>query len=101
MIVFMHAGSPNRPTNITISQKAYDETGVNFTLTWNLSLTGRVDTYNVNVSYEPNQLIQYSTKVLSVEVQGIPYDEQVFINITSVNCHSESEKANFNFTISM
>ena len=96
----MYAGSPNRPTNITISHKMYDGMGINFTLSWNLPLTGKVDAYNVNISYEGNQLVQYFTRSLSVQVQGIPYDKQVFINITSENCHSESrEKANFNFTI--
>lgn len=93
-------GGPIMPGNIIVSRKIYNEIDVNFTLSWNSPLSGRVDAYNISITYEPIQLINYLTTALSIEVQGIPYDEVVIISIASVNCHSESEKAYFNFTIS-
>ena len=54
--------------------------------------------YHVNVSYGLTQSVEYVTTTPSVEVEGIDYDRQVIISITSINCHSESESAFYNLT---
>ena len=56
--------------------------------------------YHVNVSYGLTQSVEYVTTTPSVEVEGIDYDRQIIISITSINCHSESESAFYNLTIS-
>ena len=61
---------------------------------------GRVDMYHVNVSHEPNMLMNYSTNTPAVIVEGIPYDQQVIVSIASVNCYAESERVYVNITIS-
>lgn len=93
-------GMPIRPTNITRAHTTYSNVASNVTLSWNLPTVGRVDMYHVNVSYEPNMLMNYSTNTPAVTVEGIPYDQQVIVSITSVNCYSDSERAYFNINIS-
>ena len=56
--------------------------------------------YHVNASVGLNQLTETSTNTTAIEVYDIPYNQQITVSITSVNCHSESAKAKFNFTIS-
>ena len=98
--VSVNLGTPNKPNNITLRHRTYNRTASNVTMTWN-SPQERVDTYCINVSYGQNQQpVKYTSNASKVVLEGIPYNEQIFVNITSANCHSESDRAHFNFTIS-
>ena len=91
---------PAKPANITRSQTTYNTTTANVTFSWNPKATSeRVDTYHVNVSYEPQQM-QMVTLTPAVTVEGIPYDQQVVVSVVAVNCYSDSERAYINSTIS-
>ena len=78
----------------------YNKTAFSFILYWNSPTTGRVDMYHINVSYGLTQSVEYVTTTPTVEVEGIDYDRQIIISITSINCHSQSESAFYNLTIS-
>ena len=99
-MILLYIGMPVRPTNITRVQTIYSTIASNVTLSWNMPTIGRVDMYHVNVSYEPNITMNYSTNTPAITVEGIPYNQQVIVSITSVNCYSDSERAYFNITIS-
>lgn len=68
-------------------------------LRWDLSVE-RVYMYNVNTSFESNLLMKNNTNTTAIEIADIPYNQQIRVSITSVNCYSESSKAKFNFIIS-
>lgn len=91
---------PIAPTNITRVHTTHSTRGSDVTLSWKSPAVGRVDMYHIYVLYEPSKYMNYSTNTPPAIVEGIPYDQQVLVSITSVNCYSESERAYFNVTIS-
>lgn len=95
-------GIPSKPTNVSVKKTTHNMTASNITLSWNQPTMGRVDHYKVNVtSYETQSVdISLMTNTSSAEVEGIPYDQNITIVITSVNCYSENEGDTFTINIS-
>ena len=69
------------------------------TLNWNDS-AGRVDSYNIKISVGSNNSQQFSVAVPSLNLNQIPYNENVTVGISAVNCVAESEEVNISFVIS-
>ena len=98
--MLLNVGRPSKPHNITYSDRTYGRTASNVTVMWNSPLE-RVDTYCINASsFGQHQQYMYTSNTSKVVLEGIPYNQQIFVNISSVNCHSKSDKVHFNFTIS-
>ena len=72
------------------------------TLNWN-DPVGRIDSYNVRVSVgssSSQQYYYYGVTVLSLKLDQIPYNENITVGISSVNCIDESEEVSDSFVIS-
>ena len=72
------------------------------TFNWN-DPVGRVDSYNIRVSIGTNPLQQYyfhGITMLSLKLDWIPYNENITVGISSVNCIDESEEVSDSFVIS-
>ena len=71
------------------------------TLNWN-DPVGRVDSYNVKVSIGTNpseEYYFYGVTELSLKLDQVPYNENITVGITSVNCIDESEEVSDLFII--
>ena len=73
----------------------------NVTLTWK-DPGGRVDKYNVNVSTAGLNTFNLSFSVTESRLQldGVPYNDDIIVTVSTVNCIAESEKINISFVIS-
>lgn len=93
----MHAGVPPEPINITLIRTTYNMTSTKVKLSWSQLYLGtsRVDFYIVNITYYQFGSILTSAQAAGITVEGIPYDHNVTIMITSVNCYSENEGDSF------
>ena len=61
------------------------------TLSWNEPV-GRVDSYNVMISFESNDSQWFDIAIPGLKVNQIPYNENITVSISAVNCVDESEK---------
>jgi hypothetical protein len=73
----------------------------NVTLTWE-EPGGRVDKYDVNVSTTGLSTFNLSFSVTEsrLTLNGIPYNEEIMVTISTINCVTESKKVNISFVIS-
>jgi hypothetical protein len=73
----------------------------NVTLTWE-EPGGRVDIYNINVSTTRLSTFNLSFSVTEsrLTLDGVPYNEDITVIISTVNCVAESEKVYISFVIS-
>ena len=69
------------------------------TLSWNDPI-GRVDNYNIRISVGSSFSQQYGVAIPSLKLDQIPYNENVTVGISAVNCIAESEEVNISFVIS-
>ena len=73
------------------------------TFNWN-DPVGRVDSYNIRVSIgtkNPSQQYYFhGITMLSLKLDWIPYNENITVGISSVNCIDESEEVSDSFVIS-
>ena len=70
------------------------------TLTWS-DPVGRVDSYNIiKMSVGSSLSEQYSVAMPSLKLNQIPYNENVTVGISAVNCVAQSEEVNISFIIS-
>ena len=78
----------------------YGNMFANVTLTWN-EQGGRVDKYNVNVSTVGlSSTFNFSIKESRLTLDEVPYNENITVTVSAVNCVTESEKVNISFVIS-
>ena len=68
-------------------------------LSWNEPV-GRVDSYNVVISFQSNDSQWFNVAMPGLKVNQIPYNENVTVSISAVNCVNESEEVNISFVIS-
>jgi hypothetical protein len=92
---------PSIPTGVLISDKIYNSSEFgSATLNWN-DPVGRVDSYNIKISVGSNNSQEFSVAVVpSLNLNQIPYNENVTVSISAVNCVAESEEVNISFNIS-
>ena len=84
---------------IQVSERMYNSTEfASVTLSWNDS-EGHIDSYSVKVSVGSSYLQQFSVAVPSLNLNHIPYNENVTVGISAVNCVAESEDINISFII--
>ena len=72
------------------------------TLNWN-DPVGRVDSYNIRISIGSSPSQEYyfcGVAVLSLKLDQIPYNENITVGISSVNCIDVSEEVSDSFVIS-
>ena len=72
------------------------------TLNWN-DPVGRVDSYNIRISIGSSPSQEYyfcGVAVLSLKLDQIPYNENITVGISSMNCIDESEEFSDSFVIS-
>ena len=67
------------------------------TLNWNDPIGRRVD---IKISIGSSILQQFSVATSSLVVDQIPYNENVTIGVSTLNCVAESEEVNISFIIS-
>ena len=92
--------APSTPTGVLISDKMYNSSKFgSATLNWN-DPAGRIDSYNIKISVGLNNSEQFSVAVPSLNLNQIPYNENVAVSISAVNCVAESEEVNISFVIS-
>ena len=77
----------------------YGNLFANVTLTWN-ELGGCVDKYNVNVTIGLNNTLNFSVMEPRLTLAEVPYNEDITVTVSTVNCVTESEKVNISFVIS-
>ena len=77
----------------------YGSMFVNVTLTWN-EPGGRVDKYNVNVTIGLNNTLNFSVTEPRLTLAKVPYNEDITVTVSTVNCVTESQKVNISFVIS-
>lgn len=103
IIIFYYCiAAPGIPTGIVLNNEThYDSMLANATLTWE-EPGGRVDTYNVNVSTTGLSTFNLSLSVTEsrLTLDGVPYNEDITVTISTVNCVAESEIVNISFVIS-
>ena len=93
---------PGIPTDIALNNEThYGSMLANVTLTWE-GPGGRVDKYNVNVSTPESSTINLSFSVTEsrLTLDGVPYNDDIIVTVSTVNCIAESEKVNISFAIS-
>ena len=91
--------APNTPTGVQVSERVYNSSEfASVTLSWN-DPAGRVDSYNIKISVGSNNSQQFSVTVPSLNLNQIPYNENVTVSISVVNCVAESEEVNISFVI--
>ena len=71
----------------------------NVTLTWNKP-GGRVDKYNLNVTIGLNSTLNFSVTEPRLTLAEVPYNEDITVTVSTVNCVTESEEVNISFVIS-
>ena len=82
-----------------ISDKMYNSSEFgSATLNWN-DPVGSIDSYNIKISVGSNNS-QFSVTVPSLNLNQIPYNENITVSISAVNCVAESEEVNISFVIS-
>ena len=92
--------APSTPTGVLISDKMYNSSEFgSATLDWN-DPAGRIESYNIKVSVGSNNSQQFSVAVSSLNLNQIPYNENITVSISAVNCIAESEEGNISFVIS-
>ena len=72
----------------------------NVTLTWD-EPGGRVDKYNVNVSTIGQSTLNFSLTKSRLTLDAIPYNQEITVTVSAVNCIAESEEVNISFVISI
>ena len=83
-----------------MSEKMYNSSEfASVTLSWN-DPVGRVDSYNIKISVGSSNSQQLSATMPGLKVNQIPYNENVTVSISAVNCVAESEEVNISFVIS-
>lgn len=96
----MYADAPSTPTDVLVNDKMYNSSEFgSATLNWN-DPAGRIDSYNIKISVGSNDSQQFSVAVASLNLNHIPYNENVTVGISAVNCAAESEEVNISFVIS-
>ena len=71
----------------------------NVSLAWN-EPEGRVDNYSIRVSIVGQSLVNFSVTTSNLTLEKIPYNEDITVSISAVNCVAESDKVNISFFIS-
>jgi hypothetical protein len=95
---YIYIDAPNTPTGVQISEKMYNSSEfVSVTLSWN-DPAGRVDSYKIKTS-SFSQKLNFSVTIPSVNLNQIPYNENVTVSISAVNCVAESEEVNISFIV--
>lgn len=95
-----YVDAPNAPTGVHLSEKMYNSSEfASAMLSWNEPV-GQVDSYNVMISFESNDSQWFDIAIPGLKVNQIPYNENITVSITAVNCVSESEEVNISFVIS-
>ena len=95
----MHSATLSSPTNVQIIEKEYGENISNVTLVWTPPVDqGRLAHYNVYLQTQ-TMMEEFQVNVATINLDGLPYNEEITISITAENCFAESEKLNFTFTI--
>jgi hypothetical protein len=90
--------APDTPTGVQISEIMYNSSEfASVTLSWN-DPAGRVDSYNIKTS-SYSQKLNFSVAMPSVNLNQIPYNENVTVSISAVNCVAENEEVNLSFVI--
>ena len=93
---------PGIPTDIALNNETqYGSMLANVTLTWE-GPGGRVDKYNVNVSTIESSTFNLSFSVTEsrLTLDGVPYNDDIIVIVSAVNCVAESAKVNVSFAIS-
>ena len=92
--------APSTPTGVLLSEKVYNSSEfASAMLSWN-DPTGRVDSYNIKISVGSSDSQQFSVAMPSLKINQIPYNENITVSISAVNCIAESEEVNSSFVIS-
>ena len=100
MLILQCIDAPSTPTGVLISDKMYNSSEFgSAALNWN-DPAGRVDSYFIKISVGSNDSQQFSVAVASLNLNDIPYNENVTVSISAVNCIAESEDINISFVIS-
>ena len=92
--------APSTPTGVLISDKMYNSSEFgSATLNWN-DPAELIESYNIKISVGSNNSQQFGVAVPSLNLNQIPYNENVTVSISAVNCVAESEEVNVSFVIS-
>ena len=91
--------SPGKPVNIQVGDKIYGDISSNVTLIWMPpTVTRRLTHYVVKIlmSLTTERLLVNTT---TIDLEDIPYNEEITVSISAVNGFGESEQLNISFII--
>ena len=97
LMIHKFTAAPGIPTGVALNNEIHY---ANVTLTWD-EPGGRVDKYNVNVLTIGQTTLNFSmTESRSrLTLDEIPYNQDITVTVSAVNCVAESEKVNILFVI--
>ena len=85
--------------NIEVRDKIYGDGTSNVTLVWTPPAAARrLAHYSVKIISETTSK-QLLVNTATVNLEDMPYNEQITVSISAVNCFGESVKLNISFTI--
>ena len=91
--------APSTPTGVLLRDKLYSSSEFASTiLSWNDPIE-RVDSYNIKISVGSSDSQQFSVATSGLKIKQIPYNENVTVGVSAVNCVAESEEVNVSFII--
>ena len=97
--ILINLDAPGAPTGMLLSEEMYNNSGfASVMLSWDDPI-GRIDNYSVRISIGSSLSQQFSVVMHSQKLDQIPYNENVTIGISAVNCVAEGEEVSISFIV--